>query len=91
MSYQIESQNGNYFNPNALLEFSSDGSDSSKSVAYYLSGQSSVYTYQAKNDASEIYKLGIEFDLNLTDSWNVNSKMLRKIKVTKIFLLFELL
>ena len=41
--------------------------------------ESLVYTYQAKNDASEIYKLGMGFDLNLADSWNVKSKMLRKI------------
>jgi len=38
-----------------------------------------VYSYQAKSDASEIYKLGMGFDLNFADSWNVNSKMLRKI------------
>ena len=37
------------------------------------------YTYQAKNDASELYKLGIGFDLDFADSWSVNSKMLRKI------------
>ena len=62
-----------------LFEFSSDKSDSSKVVAYYLSDASSVYTYQAKNDASEIYKLGMGFDLDFADSWSVNSKMLRKI------------
>ena len=39
----------------------------------------SVYTYQAKNDASELYKLGMGFDFNFADSWGVNSKMLRKI------------
>ena len=79
MNYKIELQNGNIFNPNALFEFSSDESDSSKAVAYYLSDSSSVYTYQAKNDASEIYKLGLGFDLDFADSWSVNSKMLRKI------------
>ena len=79
MNYQMELQNGNIFNPNALFEFSSDESDSSKAVAYYLSDSSSVYTYQAKNDASEIYKLGLGFDLDFADSWSVNSKMLRKI------------
>ena len=79
MNYQMELQNGNIFNPNALLEFASDESDSSKAVAYYLSDSSSVYTYQAKNDASEIYKLGLGFDLDFADSWSVNSKMLRKI------------
>ena len=79
MNYQMELQNGNIFNPNALFEFSSDESDSSKAVAYYLSDSSSVYTYQAKNDASELYKLGMGFDLDFADSWSVNSKMLRKI------------
>ena len=79
MNYQMELQNGNTFNPNALFEFSSDKSNSSKAVAYYLSDSSSVYTYQAKNDASEIYKLGLGFDLDLADSWSLNSKMLRKI------------
>ena len=79
MNYQMELQNGNIFNPNALFEFSSDESDSSKAVAYYLSDSSSVYTYQAKNDASELYKLGVGFDLDFADSWSVNSKMLRKI------------
>ena len=79
LNYQMELQNGNTFNPNALLEFASDESNSSKAVAYYLSDSSSVYTYQAKNDASEIYKLGLGFDLDFVDSWNVNSKILRKI------------
>ena len=79
MNYQMELQNGNIFNPNALFEFSSDESDSSKAVAYYLSDSSSVYTYQAKNDASELYKLGMGFDFDFADSWSVNSKMLRKI------------
>ena len=79
MNYQMELQNGNTFNPNALFEFSSDKSDSSKAVAYYLSDSSSVYTYQAKNDASEIYKIGLGFDFDFSDSWSVNSKMLRKI------------
>mgnify|MGYP000551295203 FL=1 len=79
MNYQMELQNGNIFNPNALFEFSSDESDSSKAVAYYLSDSSSVYTYQAKNDASELYKLGMGFDFDFADSWSVNSKILRKI------------
>jgi len=79
LNYQMKLQNGNTFNPNALLEFASNESDSSKAVAYYLSDSSSVYTYQAKNDASEIYKLGLGFDLDFVDSWSVNSKILRKI------------
>ena len=79
ISYQMDLQNGNSFNPNALFEFSSDESDSSKSVAYFISDPSSVYTYQAKDDASERYKLGMGFDLSFSDSWNINSKMLRKI------------
>jgi len=79
MNYQMELQNGNTFNPNALFEFSSDKSDSSKAVAYYLSDPSSTYTYQAKKDASELYKLGMGFDFNFADSWNVNGKILRKI------------
>jgi hypothetical protein len=79
LNYQMELQNGNTFNPNALFELASDESDSSKAVAYYLSDSSSVYTYQAKNDASEIYKLGLGFDLDFVDSWSVNSKILRKI------------
>ena len=47
---------------------------------------------------SEIYKLGVGFDFNFADSWNVNSKMLRKIKkdsghkntfILKTFLAFK--
>ncbi len=79
MNYQIELKNGNTFNPGALLEFASDKSDSSEAVAYYLSDPSSTYTYKAKKDASELYKLGMGFDFNFADSWNVNGKILRKI------------
>jgi len=79
MNYELELKDGNTFNPNALFEFSSDESDSSKAVAYYLSDPTSVYTYQAKKDVSEIYRLGVGFDLNIVDSWNVNSKIQRKI------------
>ena len=61
-----------------MLIFFHESGDS-KSVSYYLSDPSLVYTYQAKRDASEIYKLGMRFYLNFADNWKVNNQMLKKI------------
>jgi len=79
VKYEMKFKNGNTFNPNALFEFLSDESDSSEAVAYYLSDPTSVYTYQPKKDNTGIYKLGLGFDLNFADSWNINSKIHKRI------------
>ena len=78
LNYRIAFKNGNKLTPNALFEYASDESNSSKAVAYYLSDPSSVYTYEVENDVEEIYKLGAGFDVSLLNSWNINTKLLRK-------------
>ena len=77
--YVVELDNGGSFSPNALFEYASDKSDSSKAVAYYLSDPESEYNFEAINDIRTIYTLGTGFDLNILNSWNINSKILRKI------------
>ena len=62
-----------------MFEYASDESDSSKAVAYYLSDPSSEYSFEAVNDVNKIYTLGTGFDLSILNSWNINSKILRKI------------
>ena len=77
--YVVELNNGGSFSPNVLFEYASDESDSSKAVAYYLSDPSSEYSFEAVNDVNKIYTIGTGFDLSILNSWNINSKILRKI------------
>ena len=77
--------NGKKFSSFLKLEFTEDITENSKTMAYFTSSSSKIYTYDIKNSHSSFFKIGTGLGLTSVNEWNYGLNVHRLIRSNKDF------